>query len=93
MAKLQIEALCSQTMAYLTAFSSIAPGAVRYLAKFHYLWVDFAINLMGEVLAQEIAAWPAQAMNVRDDMEPLLTISISVPRFSGSYIRFAMPPN
>lgn len=69
MAKQQIEAPGAQSTADLTAFSGIAPEAIRYLAQFHYTWVDFAISHLGKALAQEITAWPAQAMSFRDGME------------------------
>jgi len=68
-AKRQIEAPCAQSTADLTAFSRIDPEAIRYLAQFHYTWVDFAITYMGKTLAQEIAAWPAQAMSFKEGME------------------------
>lgn len=68
-AKQQIEAPGAQSTADLTAFSSIAPEAIRYLARFPYTWVDFAIGYMSKALAQEIAVWPVQAMSFRDGME------------------------
>ena len=68
-AKHLIEAPGAQSTADLTAFSRIAPEAIRYLAQFHYTWVDFAITYMGKALAQEIAAWPAEVMSFKDGME------------------------
>lgn len=68
-AKHQIEAPGAQSTADLKAFSSIDPEAIRYLTQFHYTWVDFTISYMGKALAQEIAAWPAQAMSFKEGME------------------------
>lgn len=53
----------------LTTFTGIAPEAIRYLAQFHFTWVDFAISHMGKALAQEIAAWTVGDMSFRNGME------------------------
>lgn len=64
-----IEAPGRESSADLTAFSRIAPEAIRYLAQFPYAWVDFAIDSLGISLAHEVAAWPASAISFRDGME------------------------
>jgi len=68
-AKQLVEVPGAQSTADLRAFSSITPEAIHYLAQFDYIWVDFAIGYMGKALAQEIVAWPAQAMSFKDGME------------------------
>lgn len=68
-AKQLIEAPGVRSTADLTAFSSIAPEAIRYLAQFQYSWVDFALSHMGKALAQEIAVWPVEVMSFYAGME------------------------
>lgn len=68
-AKRQIEAPGARSTADLSAFSSIAPEAINYLAQFHYSCLDFAISHMGKALAQEIAVWPAEVISFNAGME------------------------